>query len=238
MIVILMMALVFVPIVIAHAAVMWPAAAGTQQLAGIVQRPAEDLLTTRPGAPARARFSFHLQALDIVDEVVDAALDRCLVALRTTQVLRPASALNHTPHTGISRSPWPGTRLAPVDQLGQPVARELAVALGQRRQVRRLASRGRRPWGRCPCRLSPWQLAQYMLKSCSPETPALGSASSCGMERAADSSRSAAAGRNAQGSPCDHVRATLCTARCRSTFRSHRRVARRSELVRWIGQGR
>ena len=35
MIVILMMALVFVPIVIAHAAVMWPAGAGTQQLAGM-----------------------------------------------------------------------------------------------------------------------------------------------------------------------------------------------------------
>jgi hypothetical protein len=35
MIVILMMALVFVPIVIAHLAVMWPASAGTQQLAGM-----------------------------------------------------------------------------------------------------------------------------------------------------------------------------------------------------------
>ena len=35
MIVILMMALVFVPIVIAHAAVMWPASAGAQQLAGM-----------------------------------------------------------------------------------------------------------------------------------------------------------------------------------------------------------
>ena len=36
MIVILMMALVFVPIVIAHAAVMWPAATGTHQLASLV----------------------------------------------------------------------------------------------------------------------------------------------------------------------------------------------------------
>jgi len=35
MIVILMMGLVFVPIVIAHAAVMWPVATGTQQLAGM-----------------------------------------------------------------------------------------------------------------------------------------------------------------------------------------------------------
>ena len=35
MIVILMMALVFVPIVIAHAAVMWPASTGAQQLAGM-----------------------------------------------------------------------------------------------------------------------------------------------------------------------------------------------------------
>ncbi|MFO1130729.1 MAG: hypothetical protein U1E16_01745 [Hyphomicrobiales bacterium] len=35
MIVILMMALVFVPIVIAHAAVMWPANAGAQQIAGM-----------------------------------------------------------------------------------------------------------------------------------------------------------------------------------------------------------
>lgn len=35
MIVILMMALVFVPIVIAHAAVMWPATAGAQQIAGM-----------------------------------------------------------------------------------------------------------------------------------------------------------------------------------------------------------
>jgi hypothetical protein len=34
-IVILMMALVFVPIVIAHAAVMWPDAPGTHQLAGL-----------------------------------------------------------------------------------------------------------------------------------------------------------------------------------------------------------
>lgn len=36
MIVILMMALVFVPIVIAHAAVMWPGASGSHQLASLV----------------------------------------------------------------------------------------------------------------------------------------------------------------------------------------------------------
>ena len=35
MIVIMMMALVFVPIIIAHAAMMWPAGAGAQQIAGM-----------------------------------------------------------------------------------------------------------------------------------------------------------------------------------------------------------